>query len=96
MPSPNEKPELDSLDRVLQGYSSWTSTPEPEETDPEVRRRRRALAAADANNRLSGHFRSKETDYLFEQWVQGELTEDQLRQKLREFWQEAAQSRPGQ
>lgn len=88
MPSPNEKPELDSLDRVLQGYSSWTSTPEPEETDPEVRRRRHALAVADANNRISGFFRSAETAHLFEQWVQGELTEDQLRQKLREHYRE--------
>jgi hypothetical protein len=81
----------DSLDRVLQGFSSWAaSTPEPEETDtdPEVRKRRRALEAADASNRISGLVRPAATDHLFQAWVRCELTDDQLRRKLQEFYQE--------
>lgn len=68
---------------------SMPSTPEPAKTDSEeIERRRRALAAADASNRIEGFERSAETAPLFEQWVRGELTDDELRQRLREFYRD--------
>ena len=54
----------------------------PKISAAEIQRRRDALRQADAHNRIEGQFPSKQSDAIFEAFINGEIERDEILPRL--------------